>query len=85
MINDNQIKQENLKIQPQQETVSEQMTANNQEKTSLPDSLSKLNQDTYFALSPTQFEKLKSISETIFKLTNEVLLDTVQQKTLTET
>jgi hypothetical protein len=38
--------------------------------------------DTYFVLSSAQFEKLKLISETIFRLTNETLLDTVKQKDL---
>ena len=83
MINDNQTEQNNLKAQPQ--TVSEQTASNSQGKISLPSLSDKLSKDAYFALSSTQFEKLKSISETIFKLTNEVLLDIVKQKTFTET
>ena len=39
-------------------------------------------QDTYFVLSNTQLKKLKQISETIFRLTNETLLDIVKQKNL---
>jgi len=81
MINNNQIEQ-NKKTQPQKENISEQATASSQEKTTPSN---KFSQDTYFALSSAQFEKLKLISETVFKLANKVLLDVVQQKTLTET
>ncbi|CAJ0917013.1 175_t:CDS:2 [Entrophospora sp. SA101] len=73
MINDNQNEQ-NKEVQSQKETVSEQTTASSQEKTIPSAPSDKFNQDTYFALSSTQFEKLKSISEKIFKSTEEVLL-----------
>ncbi|CAJ0747103.1 20026_t:CDS:2 [Entrophospora sp. SA101] len=75
MINDNQNEQ-NKEVQSQKETVSEQTTASSQEKTIPSAPSDKFNQDTYFALSSTQFEKLKSISEKIFKSTEEVLLAT---------
>ncbi|KAF0553871.1 putative conserved protein, circularly permuted ATPgrasp superfamily [Gigaspora margarita] len=35
--------------------------------------------DTYFVLSPIQFEKLNQISESVFKLANETLLEIVNQ------
>ncbi|CAG8741687.1 13395_t:CDS:2 [Gigaspora margarita] len=35
--------------------------------------------DSYFVLSPIQFEKLKQISEAVFKLANETLLEIVNQ------
>jgi hypothetical protein len=76
MFNNNQKEQSNLEIKPQKEIISEQKTTNN---------LERISKDTYFTLSSTQFEKLKSISETIFKLTNKVLLDIIQQKIVAET
>ena len=38
--------------------------------------------DTYFILSSSQLAKLKLVLETIFRLTNETLLDTIKQKDL---
>ncbi|CAG8828093.1 23724_t:CDS:1, partial [Cetraspora pellucida] len=35
--------------------------------------------DTYFVLSPKQLEKIKLISEAIFKLANETLLEIIKQ------
>ncbi|CAG8648557.1 1101_t:CDS:1 [Racocetra persica] len=35
--------------------------------------------DTYFVLSPKQFERLKLVSEAIFKLANETLLEIINQ------
>ncbi|CAG8483795.1 4288_t:CDS:1 [Cetraspora pellucida] len=35
--------------------------------------------DTYFVLSPKQLERIKQISETIFKLANETLLEIIKQ------
>jgi hypothetical protein len=84
MFNHNQTEQNNLKTPSQKEIISEQTATNSQGKIDLPSPLDKLNRDVYFVLSPAQFEKLKSISETIFKLTNEVLLDIVQQKIFAE-
>ncbi|CAG8542616.1 65_t:CDS:2 [Gigaspora margarita] len=41
--------------------------------------LKKVTRDTYFVLSPNQLEKLKLISEAVFKLANEALLEIVNQ------
>ncbi|CAG8777807.1 14682_t:CDS:1 [Gigaspora margarita] len=41
--------------------------------------LKMVTRDTYFVLSPNQLEKLKQISEAVFKLANEALLEIVNQ------
>ncbi|CAG8545037.1 14987_t:CDS:2, partial [Dentiscutata erythropus] len=38
-----------------------------------------VSRDTYFVLSPNQLERLKQISEAIFKLANETLLEIIKQ------
>jgi glutathione synthase/RimK-type ligase-like ATP-grasp enzyme len=51
-----------------------------QASTVIDDPASNRSQDTYFVLSSTQLKKLKLVSETIFRLTNDTLLDMVKQK-----